>query len=169
VDWGVAFGLAGIVVGTTSLVYARTQAVNARRQADAAHLAATLETQRIMADRIYQSRMDMARNPAVMAMLVAGVPGLAEIYGPETRETALVIRNQIDNLQDMYFLRKRGIVEDRHWANWGAGFAPLARAGFVRTIFENAAARKALDPEFVAYMRPIFDGAELPDPKDMKR
>ena len=50
------------------------------------------------------------------------------------------------DLQDVYFLRKRKILEEYHWR-------------------KNAVARNALDPEFAAYLRPFIDGRPLTDPK----
>ena len=93
-------------------------------------------------------------------------PALRELYpDPQAAESAIVMRNLIDGLQDMYFLRKRGIIGDHHWRNRMAAFAPVARIAMTRQIFENAATRDALEPEFAMFLRPIFDGQPLADPK----
>jgi hypothetical protein len=166
VDWGVVFGLTGVAVGAISLVYARTQALHARRQADAAHLASTLEVQRAMADRIYQVRMDLARNPQAAELFLDANPSLREVFAEGTSlETAIIVRNLFDGLQDMYFLRKRSIVEDHHWENWVAAFGPISRMPLARRIYENAVSRNALDPEFAAFVRPMFEDRPVADPK----
>lgn len=165
-DWGVVFGLAGFGVGLVSLIYARTQAVHARRQADAAHLVTTLELQRTMSERIYQGRMDLVRNPGTARMYLDANPILREIYPDVAAMEAIVpLRNLIDGLQDMYFLRKEGIVGDHHWRNWMAAFGPIATMPIARQIFDNAIARQALEPEFIEFLRPMFEGKPLGDPK----
>lgn len=166
-DWGIVFGLTGIGVGLLSLVYARTQAIHARRQADAAYVATSLQLQREMSDRINKARMELMRDPAAAKMYLAAIPELARLV-PEGSDldTIVMIRNAIDGLQDMYFLRKRSIVDGHHWRSWTSSFAVIVRMPIARPIFDNAVARDALDPEFVAFLRPLFDGQLLADPRD---
>jgi hypothetical protein len=118
-DWGIVFGLTGIGVALLSLVYARTQAIHARRQADAAYVATSLQLQREMSDRINKARMELMRDPAAAKMYLAAIPELARLV-PEGSglDTIVMIRNAIDGLQDMYFLRKRSIVDGHHWRSW---------------------------------------------------
>ncbi|HEU5479648.1 MAG TPA: hypothetical protein VFU90_07420, partial [Candidatus Tumulicola sp.] len=66
---------------------------------------------------------------------------------------------------DMYFLRKRSIVNDHHWQNWVAALVPVARMPLAHKIFDNAVERNAIDPEFAAFVRPLFEGGTLADPK----
>jgi hypothetical protein len=166
VDWGIVFGVTGMTIGSLSLVYARTQAVHVQRQADAAQLATTLELQRAMAERIYQARMDLVTNPEVAKEYVESNPHLRELYGDHgTLAGVAIVRNAIDGLQDIYFLRKRGIVQDHQWQNWTSSFAPIARMPLTRSIYDNAVARGALDAQFAAFLLPVFDGKPLRDPK----
>jgi hypothetical protein len=167
VDWGVVFGLAGVAVGSLSLIYARTQAIHARRQADAAHLATTLQLQREMSDRIFQHRAALIRDPSVAKAYYEAVPHFAKLLDEGTVgiEGITLTRNAIDGLQDVYFLRKRGIVEEYHWRAWATAFAVLARTPVMRIVYDAAVARDALDPEFAAYFAPLLDGHPLPDPK----
>ncbi len=168
IDWGVVFGLTGVAVGLGSLVYARTQAINARRQADAAHLASTLQTQQEMTDRIHRARMDLLQDPIIGKLYLDAIPKLKEFLPPDTSLQAVInVRNTIDGLQDVFFLRRRSIVEDHHWRAWIAHFVPISRLPITRPIFESAVARGALDPEFAAFLQPIFDGRPLGDPKKM--
>src|SRR5580704_4678354 len=105
-----------MAVGMLSLVYARTQALHSRRQADAAHLATTLEVQQTMAERMYQARMSLIRNPGTMALYLEANPEMRELY-PDVAsiESTVAVRNIIDDLQDMYYLRKMAIVDDQFW------------------------------------------------------
>jgi hypothetical protein len=168
VDWGVVFGLTGVAVGLFSLVYARTQAINARRQADAAHMATALQLQREMSDRVFQHRMALIRDPIVAKLYYENIPGLVEALsdGTAALESLVTIRNAIDGLQDVYFLRKRGIIEEYHWRSWASAFNVIARVPMFRLVYENAVARNALDPEFATYLRPLLDGTPLADPKN---
>jgi hypothetical protein len=155
-----------MAVGMLSLVYARTQALHSRRQADAAILATTLEVQQTMAERMYQARMNLIRNPATMALYLEANPEMRELY-PDvaTIESTVAVRNIIDDLQDMYFLRKMAIVGDHFWRNWMASFAPIARMPITRAVFDNAVERSAIEPEFASFLRPIFESQPLADPK----
>jgi hypothetical protein len=165
VDWGIVFGVTGMTIGSLSLVYSRTQAVHAQRQADAAQLATALELQRAMAERIYQARMDIVTNPAVAKEYLDSNPQMRELYGDHALAGAAIVRNAIDGLQDMYFLRKQGIVQDHQWQNWTSSFVPIARMPLTRSIYDNAFARGALDDQFAAFLLPVFDGKTLADPK----
>ncbi|MEO6836518.1 MAG: hypothetical protein ABI231_11530, partial [Candidatus Tumulicola sp.] len=60
---------------------------------------------------------------------------------------------------------KAAIVRDHHWRSWVAAFGPVARMPLARRIFDNAVSREALDPEFTAFLGPIFEGRPLSDPK----
>ena len=166
IDWGVVFGLTGLAVGSLSLVYARTQSIHAKRQADAAHLATTLQVQREMSERVYKARMDLMQNPAIAKLYYEAMPDLAATITEQGGlGSVMTIRNAIDGLQDMYFLRKRSIVETYHWRLWTTAFSVVARVPLTRAVYDNAVAREAFDPEFAEFLRPIFDGKPLADPK----
>jgi hypothetical protein len=155
-----------MAIGMLSIVYARTQALHARRQADAAHLATTLEVQQAMAKRMYQTRLNLTSNPGIMAMYLEANPEMRELY-PDVAsvESTVVVRNIIDALQDMYFLRKMAIVDDHFWRNWMASFVPVARMPITRAVFDNAVERAAIEPEFASFLQPIFESRPLVDPK----
>lgn len=163
-DWGVAFGLAGVAVGTISLVYARTQAVHVQRQADAAQLATTLELERAMTEKIYQLRMDLVTNPVLQAEYAKSNPRLLEIYGDVPLAAIAILRNALDGFQDIYFLRKQGIVQRHQWLNWSTSFVPIARIPMTREAFNLGVQRGAFDPEFVDFVTPLFEKGALPDP-----
>jgi hypothetical protein len=164
-DLGVVFGLSGIAVGFISLVYARTQALNVKRQADEAHRAATLEIQNAMLQRLYDIRAQLLNSPAVLKEYLDANPAMRELYhDPEYLASTIFVRNGIDGLQDIYFLRKRSLVDDHHWRSWVTAFVPIARMPLARAVFDNAVARQALEPEFEVFLRAILDGAPAVDP-----
>lgn len=138
-DLGVVFGLSGMGVGIISLVYARTQALHVKRQADAAHRASTMEIQNAMVQRIYEIRTQLANSPVALKEYLSANPAMGELYhDPEYLKSMIFIRNGIDGLQDIYFLRKQSLVDNHHWLNWVTAFVPIARMPTARAIFENA-------------------------------
>lgn len=164
-DLGIVFGLSGIGVGIISLVYARTQALHVKRQADAAHRATTMEIQNAMMQRIYDMRAQLANSPAALKEYLSVNPDMGELYhDPEYLKSIIFVRNGIDGLQDIYFLRKASLVDNHHWRNWLSAFVPVVRMPVVRAIFENAVARQALDPEFEGFFRQLLDGQPVSDP-----
>lgn len=164
-DLGIVFGLSGIGVGIISLVYTRTQALQVKRQADAAHRATTMEIQNAMVQRIYDMRAQLANSPIALKEYLSANPAMGELYhDPEYLKSIMFVRNGIDGLQDIYFLRKQSLVDNHHWRNWVSAFVPVARMPITRAIFENAVARQALDPEFEAFFRQLLDGQPVTDP-----
>lgn len=164
-DLGIVFGLSGMAVGFVSLAYARTQAVHIRRQADAANRATTMEIQSALMQRLYDIRTQLFASPIVMEEYLSSNPAMRELYhDPEYLKSTLMVRNGIDGLQDIYFLRKQSLVDDHHWRTWTAAFVPLARMPLTRAIFENAASRQAIEPEFERFFRSLLDGGAAADP-----
>lgn len=168
-DLGIVFGLSGICVGIVSLVYTRSQALHVKRQADAAHRAVTMEIQNAMVQRIYDMRAQLANSPVALKEYLSVNPTMGELYhDPEYLKSMMFVRNGIDGLQDIYFLRKRSLVDNHHWRNWVSAFVPVARMPIARAIFENAVARQALDPEFEAFFRRLLDEQPVNDPAPSK-
>lgn len=166
VDWGVVFGLTGVAVGSLSLIYARTQAIHARRQADAANLATTLQLQREMSDRIFLHRMALVEDPIVSKVYYKALPHLPDGPADGTVLSSLVtMRNAIDGLQDMYFLRKRGVVEKYHWRHWASVFSTISHAPIMRLVYDHGVEHGVWEPEFAEFLLPVFDGQPLADPK----
>ncbi|HKE37859.1 MAG TPA: hypothetical protein VKB39_10505 [Candidatus Baltobacteraceae bacterium] len=167
VDWGVVFGLTGVACGLGSIVYARTQSIHARRQADAANVATTLQLQREMSDRIFQHRMALVQDPIVAKVYYKALPALPEAGAEDgvVLASLVTMRNAIDGLQDMYFLRRRGVVERYHWRHWTSVFNTVSQAPTMRLVYDHGVEHNVWEPEFVEFLRPVFDGQPLADPK----
>jgi hypothetical protein len=164
-DLGVVFGLSGMAVGFVSLVYARTQALNVQRQADAAHRAATMEIQNAMVQRLYDIRAQLVNSPAALKEYFDANPAMHDLYhDADYLRSTIFVRNGIDGFQDIYFLRKRSLVDDHHWRSWTTAFVPIARMPLTRAVFDNAVSRQALEPEFEAVFRTMLDGEPVSDP-----
>jgi hypothetical protein len=120
-----------------------------------------------MSDRIFQHRAALIRDPSVAKAYYEAIPHFAKLLdeGAVGIEGITTIRNAIDGFQDVYFLRKRGIIEEYHWRAWYSAFAVLARSPVMRIVYDAAIARSALDPEFAAYFAPLLDLQPLADPK----
>ena len=71
----------------------------------------------------------------------------------------------MDTMQDVYFLRKDGIVTDQYWHVWTKTFfRSYAKMPTFLAVFEFAAEEELLHPEFVAFFRPLIEGEALSDP-----
>ena len=164
-DLGVVLGLSGIVIALISLVYTRTLALNARRQAEAAHRIATIEIQNAMLQRVIDIRTQLVNSPVALKEYLDANPAMRELYrDPEYLKSTIFVRNGIDGLQDIYFLRKRSLVDDHHWRTWVSSFVPIASMPLTRAIFDNAVSRQALEPEFETFFRSVLGGKPPADP-----
>ena len=122
-----------------------------------------------MTEKIYQLRMDLVTHPALKAEYTKANPRLSEIYGDVPLEAIAILRNAIDGFQDIYFLRKKGIVQRHQWLNWSTSMVNVVRIPMTRQLFNLGMQRGAFDPEFVEFVAPLFETGELPDPVRTKR
>jgi len=171
-DLGTVFGLSGLVVALITLVYVRTQAAASRVQAEAsaeqartARRAAMLETSFRVADRAFDIRKALVADANVGVAFMRANPGLDEIYAQAGGlGSAMMLRRMLDTTQDVYLLRKEGIVLDQHWRNWISTFPSFARMPEVKALFGNAVQRGIYDAEFRNWLNAFFEGREPPDP-----
>jgi hypothetical protein len=82
-----------------------------------------------MSDKLFQQRSGLVADPAVAKAYYEAVPRLSELLeeGGVGIQGITTIRNAIDGRQDVYLLRRRGIVEEYHWRAWASAFAVLSR------------------------------------------
>lgn len=163
VDYGILFGSVGIVVALASATYARAQATATRRQADAeAHLA-RVEVSRALGDRVRHVRALLLANPDATKEYLESNPALAAAFAEAGGMNAVVLlRDLLDYMQEVFFLREERIVSDHDWRLWATSMVPFTRMPSFRRVFENARARGALEPRFVQFMDAFFAG-RLPD------
>jgi hypothetical protein len=176
-DLGTVFGLVGLLVALMSLVYVRTQAEASRLQAEAtaeqtriARRIAALEVSLRLADRTFDVRREMMAEPAVIEAYWRANPQLEETHARAGGIGAvMMIRRMLDSTQDIYLLRKEGIVTDAHWRNWIAALRPFMKMPEVRAILDNAVERQVFDDEYVAFLRAFDAPGAPPDPAPRQR
>lgn len=77
----------------------------------------------------------------------------------------IAVREAMDTMQDVYFLRKDGVVTDQYWHVWtNTFFRFYARMPTFLRVFDFAVAEGLLHPEFADFYRVSIDGGALPDP-----
>jgi hypothetical protein len=120
-----------------------------------------------MLARIRDHRSHMFRTPGGVEALEASLPKgqTPQWTDAGSVELFLVYRDEMDTFQDVYLLRTRGALPDEEWQLWVRYYMriPTTNAAF-RKVFESVAERGGLLPEFVAFYRPLFEGAEPADP-----
>ena len=77
----------------------------------------------------------------------------------------IAVREAMDTMQDVYFLRKDGSVTDQYWHVWtNTFFRFYAKMPTFVKVFEFAADEGLLHPEFAAFFLPAIEGRALSDP-----
>jgi len=170
---GVALGAAGLLTSGFSLVYFRMQADAARRQADEARRQtegatrlAMMESNLHMYARFRETRNNFLEYPNLEREWRSTHPAFNEMFDAcGGLDNFIAVRDAMDTMQDVYFLRKDGVVTDHYWHVWTRTFFRFysKMPTFLR-VFEFAAKEGLLHPEFVAFYRPILAGQPLGDP-----
>ncbi len=77
----------------------------------------------------------------------------------------IAVREAMDTMQDVYFLRKDGVVTDQYWHVWtNTFFRFYAKMPTFLRVFDFAAEEGLLHPEFVSFYRGTHDGGTHADP-----
>ncbi len=164
-DLGLLFGALGIGTAVLSAVYARAQALEARRQVEGMRREAMLKSSRAISDAMLAMRTGLVNSPEIMREYLASNPQMAAAYGDVDRIRSVIhLRNYLDVMQDVYFLRKEGIVAAYQWRGWVGALVPFARTPTFRALCENGIARRTLDDEFAVFLRTVLDDKPPPDP-----
>ena len=77
----------------------------------------------------------------------------------------IAVREAMDTMQDVYFLRRDGVVTDQYWHVWTKTFFRFyAKMPTFLKVFEFAAGEGLLHPDFVSFFRVAIDDRALADP-----
>jgi hypothetical protein len=164
-DLGLLFGALGIGTAVLSAIYARAQAREARSQVEGMRREAMLKSSRSISDAMLAVRAGLVNSPEIMQEYLAANPQMVAAYGDVDRVRSVIhLRNYLDVMQDVYFLRKEGIVAAYQWRNWVGSFVPFARTPTFRALCENVIARRTLDDEFAGFLQAVLDGKPPPEP-----
>jgi hypothetical protein len=157
-DLGVVLGAAGLAASGATVLYAHGQLKALRQQADEARRVAVLDSSREMLSRYQELRTRWLTHPQGLAGLLEVLPGLdAAIAQAGDMPMYLLFRDMLDTFQDIFFLRRAGIVSDDQWSMWRNNHmrSPVRAPGYQEN-FRYAAQRGLLHPDFVAFYEPFF-------------
>jgi hypothetical protein len=162
----VGLGVLGALTGTASLVYVRRQAESAQRTAESSLRLAILGAASGLGTQFRDTRARFRDHSKLADEWIASRPDIGEVVGKVgSLHTFVILRDAQDTMQDVYFLRLAGCVPDYYWHVWTHSFFQFyAAMPSFRAVFEWAATRGPLHPEFVAFYEPAFRGETLADP-----
>ncbi|OLD10853.1 MAG: hypothetical protein AUI93_06340 [Crenarchaeota archaeon 13_1_40CM_3_52_10] len=166
VDYGIVLGLLGVASGVASLIYSRSQVVAARRQAEEATRATLLESNREISVRLQQIRSRFFKVPGIDDELQKSRPEIKEVVDSVGGGDVYAFwRDVIDTFEDIFVLRRSGIVRDEHWRVWtGSQMGIYATLPRFQLVFKLAKQQGFLDPGFVRFFEPLLEGKSLQDP-----
>jgi hypothetical protein len=166
VDYGIILGLLGVASGAASLIYSRSQVVAARRQAEEATRATLLESNREISVRLQQIRSRFFNVPGIRDELQHTRPEIQEVVDAVGGgDVYAFFRDTIDTFEDIFVLRRAGIVRDEHWRVWiGSQMGVYAGLPRFQSIFKLAKQEGFLDPDFVRFFEPLLEGKSVVDP-----
>ncbi len=171
--FGVVLGGAGCVASAASAVYFRSQAraahrqaAEAQRQSESADRLALMHSNLDMYARFRETRNQFLHFPNLQQEWRDTQPRFAEMFDAcGGLDNFIAVREAMDTMQDVYFLRKDGCVTDQYWHVWTKTFFRFyAKMPTFLQVFEFAADEGLVHPEFVAFFRSAIDGETLPDP-----
>lgn len=170
---GVTLGGAGLVTSTASVLYckrqadaAHRQADEARRQTEASGRVAVMESNLAMYARFRDVRNEFLRHRQLEKEWRETQPAFHAMFDAcGGLENFIVVREAMDTMQDVFFLRKDGVVTDHYWHVWTRTFYRFyAKMPTFLQVFEFAAKEGLLHPDFVAFYRPVITGSAVGDP-----
>lgn len=160
-DLGVVLGAAGLAASAATVLYAHGQLKALRQQANEARRVAVLDSNREMLQRYQDLRTRWLTHPKGLAGLLEVLPGLdAAVDRAGDMQMYLLFRDMLDTFQDIFFLRREGIISDDQWSMWTTNHmrSPVRAPGFEEN-FRYAAKRGLLHADFVAFYEPFFQAA----------
>ena len=170
---GVILGAGACLASGLSAVYFKRQADAAHRQADEARRAAEttsqlalMESNLAMYGRFRDVRNEFLRHPRLEKEWRETQPAFNAMFDAcGGLENFIVVREAMDTMQDVYFLRKDGCVTDQYWHVWTRTFFRFySKMPTFLQVFDFAAKEGLLHPDFVAFYRPVIGGQAPGDP-----
>jgi hypothetical protein len=171
--FGAVLGGAGCVTSAASALYFRSQARAAHRQAESARRTsentdrlAMMESNLGMYARFRETRNQFLQFANLQQEWRETQPRFAEMFDAcGGLDKFIAVREAMDTMQDVYFLRKDGCVTDQYWHVWTKTFFRFySKMPTFLKVFEFAADEGLLHPEFASFYRAAIDGGRLPDP-----
>jgi hypothetical protein len=170
---GIGLGAAGILTSGVSLLYfreqaaaARRQAEEARRQSESATRLALMESNLHMYGRFRETRNRFLDHPNLEKEWRDSHPTFSATFDAcGGLDEFVAVRDAMDTMQDVYFLRRGGSVTDHYWHVWTRTFFRFySKMPTFLLVFEFAAKEGLLHPDFVGFYRPLIQGQPLKDP-----
>lgn len=170
---GVALGAGACVASAVSALYFKRQAEAAHRQADEAsrqsehaNRLARMESNLTMYARFRETRNEFLRHPNLEREWRTTQPAFNEMFDAcGGLDNFIVVREAMDTMQDVYFLRRDGVVTDQYWHVWTRTFFRFySKMPTFLKVFDFAAREGLLHPDFVTFYRDAIEGRSLKDP-----
>jgi hypothetical protein len=170
---GVVLGAASLVATGASAIYFRSQAraahrqvEEARRQTETADRLALMRSNLEMYARFRDTRNQFLRFDNLEREWRETQPRFAEMFDAcGGLDNFIAVREAMDTMQDVYFLRRDGVVTDQYWHVWTRTFFRFyAKMPTFLKVFEFAAGEGLLHPDFVSFFRVAIEEGGLPDP-----
>ena len=171
--FGVVLGGAGIVTSGASAVYFRSQAraaqhqaEEARHQSESADRLAMMESNLQMYARFRDTRNQFLHFPNLEREWHESHPRFGEMSEAcGGLDNFIAVREAMDTMQDVYFLRRDGCVTDQYWHVWTRTFFRFyAKMPTFLKVFDFAADEGLLHPDFVTFYSAAIRGDTLSDP-----
>lgn len=170
---GVVLGGASLVASAVCAVYFRSQAQaahrqaeEARRQSESADRLALMESNLEMYARFRDTRNQFLHFENLQREWRETQPRFAEMFDAcGGLDNFIAVREAMDTMQDVYFLRRDGVVTDQYWHVWTRTFFRFySKMPTFLKVFEFAADEGLLHPDFVSFFRVAIADGELADP-----
>jgi hypothetical protein len=174
---GVVLGGASLIASAASAVYFRSQARASHRQAEEAtkqsenaDRLALMQSNLEMYARFRDTRNQFLRFDNLQREWRETQPRFAEMFDAcGGLDNFIAVREAMDTMQDVYFLRRDGVVTDQYWHVWtNTFFRFYAKMPTFLKVFEFAADEGLLHPEFVSFFRGAIAGDALADPAALR-
>jgi hypothetical protein len=170
---GVVLGGASLIATVACAFYFRSQAraahlqaEEARRQSESADRVALMESNLQMYARFRDTRNQFLHFDNLQREWRETQPRFAEMFDAcGGLDSFIAVREAMDTMQDVYFLRRDGVVTDQYWHVWTRTFFRFyAKMPTFLKVFEFAADEGLLHPDFVTFFRQAIGDKPLTDP-----